>query len=453
MDRVILERYRCPGQLIEMSLRAPLSTQQGYFRFGRDILCYGQSCSVTAPHSADRDLPDLLDEVRTDEAVLQLPFDLTELIENLTHERYVAASRLASPAIAPNPVWSKPYYAMRPFLPMWVRVALQRTYLRGWKRITFPAWPVDLTVERLLEKILLLDMKAQGIETLPFIWFWPDGASSAAILTHDVETTQGRDFCPHLMDIDESFGFRSAFQIIPEERYQVTVGFLQEIRARGHEINVQDLNHDGNLFRDRLQFLSRVKAINTYARDWGAKGFRSAILYRNLNWYDALEFDYDMSVPNVAHLDPQRGGCCTIFPYFVGRILELPLTTTQDYSLFHVLRQHRIDLWKDQAKLVIERHGLLSLLTHPDYLLDHRAQTTYKELLAFLAELRSRENTWIALPNEVNQWWRNRSAMSLVRDGHAWRIEGPGKERARLAYIKLDGDRLFYSREASACVA
>jgi hypothetical protein len=38
--------------------------------------------------------------------------------------------------------------------------------------------------------------------------------------------------------------------------------------------------------------------------------------------------------------------------------------------------------------------------------------------------------------------------MTLVSDGKGWRIEGPGKERARLAYAKLDGDRLLYTREA-----
>ena len=60
-------------------------------------------------------------------------------------------------------------------------------------------------------------------------------------------------------------------------------------------------------------------------------------MYREQQWFDAFEFSYDMSVPNVAHLEPQRGGCCTVMPYFVGDILELPLTTTQDYSLFHIL--------------------------------------------------------------------------------------------------------------------
>jgi len=45
----------------------------------------------------------------------------------------------------------------------------------------------------------------------------------------------------------------------------------------------------------------------------------------------------NMSVPNVGHLDAQLGGCCTVMPFYIGDILELPLTTTQDYSLFNIL--------------------------------------------------------------------------------------------------------------------
>ena len=67
-------------------------------------------------------------------------------------------------------------------------------------------------------------------------------------------------------------------------------------------------------------------------------------MYREQEWFDAFEFSYDMSVPNAAHLEPQRGGCCTVMPYFVGDLLELPLTTTQDYSLFHILGDYSISL-------------------------------------------------------------------------------------------------------------
>ena len=93
----------------------------------------------------------------------------------------------------------------------------------------------------------------------------------------------------------------------------------------------------------------------------------------------------------------------------------------------------------------MENHGLLSILTHPDYLVDSGAQSTYRALLAFLAELESEHQVWIALPNHINEWWRQRSKMSLVSEAGGWRIEGPGKERARLALAKLDGDRLVYT--------
>ena len=114
------------------------------------------------------------------------------------------------------------------------------------------------------------------------------------------------------------------------------------------EINVQDLNHDGNLFRNRPEFSRRAQRINKYASSYGVSGFRAAVLYRNLDWYDALHFSFDMSVPNVAHLDPQKGGCCTVMPYFFAETLEIPVTTTQDYMLFHLLNDYSLDLWKEQ---------------------------------------------------------------------------------------------------------
>ena len=97
-----------------------------------------------------------------------------------------------------------------------------------------------------------------------------------------------------------------------------------------------------------------------------------------------------MSVPNAAHLEPQRGGCCTVMPYFVGDILELPLTTTQDYSLFHILGDYSTALWKAQTELILSKNGLISFITHPDYLSEQRALAVYTELLAHLAQLRDR---------------------------------------------------------------
>ena len=379
-------------------------------------------------------------------------FDPTPAVDNLRLERYVHGSHRAGsgdPASASMRVYNQ---FIRPFLPFALRRRLQRIYFQHWDKIPFPQWPVDFTVENLLEKALLLLMKADGVDAIPFIWFWPDGAPSAAMVTHDVETTAGRDFCGEVMDMDAAFGIPSAFQIIPESRYSVSPEFLDAIRRRGHEINVHDLHHDGRLFADHNRFRSQVQLINQYGRDFRARGFRSGVLYRNVKWFDELEFEYDMSVPNVGHLEAQRGGCCTVFPYFIGNILELPLTTTQDYTLFHILRKYDLDLWTKQAGAIMERHGLLSFVTHPDYLMERRAQETYRDLLGFLAQRRDDHGMWIATPGEVNQWWRERSQMALVRHDGEWRIEGPGRERAQIAYATAAGGRIVYSLEnGTAC--
>jgi hypothetical protein len=128
----------------------------------------------------------------------------------------------------------------------------------------------------------------------------------------------------------------------------------------------------------------------------------------------------------------------------VGATLELPTTTTQDYSLFHILKQYSIDVWKQQLAAISEKHGLANFIVHPDYLLERRALETYKQLLGHLAKLKSLGKTWLALPREVNQWWRERSRMTLTRRGDGWAIEGAGKERGRVAHASVEGSRVVY---------
>lgn len=164
----------------------------------------------------------------------------------------------------------------------------------------------------------------------------------------------------------------------------------------------------------------------------------------------ALDFSYDMSFPNVAHVDAQRGGGCTVMPYFIGKLLELPLTTTQDYSLFHILRDYSLTLWKRQMELILGRHGLVNFNIHPDYVIEARARATYAALLAYLAELRAERNLWIAGPGEVARWWRARQQMNLVAENGRWRIEGPESTRASVAYATRAGERISYTVEDRA---
>jgi hypothetical protein len=447
MNSPIFHHYRYSENLADFALTGKPSGNSGYFRFGSDVVCYGRSSgAVLAPRAAD-ELHDALRDVVVEGSTLQLPFDPSEIITNLRYERYAASGHGAGATVSGRPVLQKAYYLLRPFLPVAVRKYLQRVQLRDWKEIRFPAWPVDVTVEILLEQLLILLLKAESISKVPFIWFWPNGSPGCAIMTHDVEAVAGRDFCSRLMDLNDSYGIKSSFQIVPEGRYLVSKAFLDEIRGRGFEINIHDLNHDGLLFSDREQFLLRAPQINAYGKEYGASGFRAGVLYHNLDWYDTLDFSYDMSVPSVGHFEPQRGGCCSVMPFFVGRILELPVTTTQDYTLFHILNQYSTDLWKRQVARIMEKQGLASFIVHPDYLLEARALDTYRSLLGHLADLRSQGRLWIALPGEVDRWWRARSQMELVREGVSWVIKGPESDKARVAYAVLDGDRLVYEFE------
>jgi hypothetical protein len=132
-------------------------------------------------------------------------------------------------------------------------------------------------------------------------------------------------------------------------------------------------------------------------------------------------------------------------PYFIGKMIELPVTCTQDYTLFHMLGDYSIDLWKRQIELIRANHGLVSVLVHPDYLIEARAQNTYKALLNYLSELRRQDHMWTPLPRDVAMWWKQRSEMKLVCVGGEWRAEGPGSERACVAYAHIAEDGVTYS--------
>lgn len=443
-QHVLTSYYRLPaGWEKETSTRGKIG-EAGFFQFGSQIVCFGESESGVAPKSSEAATFDAAKGVRKNGSDIRLPFNISNVIQNLRLEQYVKEINPNSHGILHHPFTRKAYYSIREMLPVKVRRYMQRSYFNGWRKLPFPKWPVDFTVDNLHEEYLRLLMEARGVTRVPFIWFWPNGASSTLILTHDVETAVGRDFTPTLMDLDARFGFRSSIQAVPEKRYEVPEEYVAEIRKRGFEFNVHDLNHDGNLYREYDEFLRRVQKINAYVRQYKARGFRSGAMYRNMAWYDAFAFSYDMSTPNVAHLEPQRGGCCTVMPYFIGHILELPLTTSQDYSLFHILNDYSIDLWKEQIELISKRHGLISFITHPDYLIEERARTVYAQLLEYLRKMVDRANIWAALPCEVDTWWRNRNQMKLVPQGDDWIIEGPDANRARVAYAVAEGGRLHY---------
>jgi hypothetical protein len=440
MNQSFLDYYRCPDRFADFKKTGePMNGRPNSFPFDADLVRYGIACTQGEP-ARSRSVSSDQSRTSIDGATCVLRFNPTEVANNLRHERYVSGRKAGWKNLV-----RETYYMIRPGLPVAVRRHLQSIWLKGREKNPFPHWPVDRTVDQMFERLMAVSLQAHHGERIPFVWFWPEGKSSCAIMTHDVETAAGLAFVPELMDMDDSMGIRSSFQIIPESRYAVGDEILSQIRQRGFEINVHDLKHDGHLFDEPERFREKAERINGYAARFGSRGFRSGVLYRRLDWYGAFDFSYDMSVPNVGHLDPQPGGCCTVMPFYVGNILELPLTTIQDYSLFNILGTHSTDLWQQQIDLIMKGHGLMSFNVHPDYLDTGRAKSAYKKLLHTLANLRDASSVWIPLPREVDTWWRQRSQMRVVADGRGWRIQGPGAERARLAVATLAEDSIRYS--------
>jgi hypothetical protein len=439
--------FRCRQDLAAALLQEPSDRNNGFFCFGENTVCYGSNGLGHPGAVPDGALHDALKDVVVDEKGVRLPFDLDEIVDNLRFERYIGRDQQRP--FGGSEIIHKLYYIARPFLQTRIRRMLQSFSLRGWKSARFPAWPVDTSVENIFTKVMARLLEAGGNREEPFIWFWPDQAKAALIMTHDVETDAGLGFLPGLMDINDEYGVAAAIQLVPEQRYTVSEDIRRLIRERGFELGVQDLNHDGHLFDNESIFRARAEAINAYARRWGAVGFRAGALYRNQAWYNAFNFEYDMSVPNVGHLEAQRGGCCTLFPYFNGRILELPLTTTQDYTLFNLLRQWSTQLWVQQIERILEHSGLISFIVHPDYVMFPREQEVYRELLAIIADLKSSRGVWVARPKDVNRWWRDRAQSELVHGPDGWKVRGPASERATVAYARLRAGNLVYGFEPS----
>ena len=78
------------------------------------------------------------------------------------------------------------------------------------------------------------------------------------------------------------------------------------------------------------------------------------------------------------------------------------------------------------------------------YVAARNARAVYESLLNHLRDIRAPRSVWVALPREVDAWWRRRSLLKLVQHDRKWGIEGPGSERATVAFARLRGGELLY---------
>jgi glycosyltransferase involved in cell wall biosynthesis len=288
------------------------------------------------------------------------------------------------------------YYSLRPAIPYSLRMLIRRRWAQRQRRYLTGTWPISEVAGK----------KPDG-------WpGWPDGKQFALVLTHDVEGRKGLERCGTLAELEMQLGLRSAFNFVPEGEYVTPDSVREFLTTNGFEVGVHDLRHDGKLYRSPRHFAANVERINHYLGAWNAAGFRAGAMLHDLSALAALNILYDASTFDIDPFEPQPDGVNTIFPFLVPRedgsaYVELPYTLPQDLTLFLLLQETSIDIWKAKLDWIAQRGGMALLDAHPDYMgFDGRKCSAeydsqlYREFVCYALQ-RYGDRCWFAVPRDV----------------------------------------------------
>jgi peptidoglycan/xylan/chitin deacetylase (PgdA/CDA1 family) len=222
------------------------------------------------------------------------------------------------------------------------------------------------------------------------------------------------------MTLEKLLGFRSSFNFVPL-RYNVSKGLLEQLCKSGFEIGLHGLHHDGKLYKSRTIFRERAKIINEYLRQWDCVGFRSPSMHHNLEWLHELNILYDSSTFDTDPFEPQPTGVGTIFPFDVCHdggnkgYVELPYTIPQDFTLFILMKEPNIKIWKRKLDWIADNGGMALLNTHPDYMnfkhdkmtIDEYPSRHYSNFLEYV-RTNYEGKYWHVLPRDIASFWTER---------------------------------------------
>jgi len=375
----------------------------------------------------------------------QLPEQWTEALAPTIDISEAVAARYLFEEYLPPPTWREiflrnTYYRVRSLIPRSVRQGINRSVVMIRDREKFPCWPCETALMDIRREWLRASLEKVGARDGWHIGFWPQGQNTCVVLTHDVESPIGMSRMERMADLEERYGFLSAWNL-PLAEYQIDWKLVERLRGRGFEFGAHGLAHDGALFRSRKDFDRLSAELQHLAVEHGMRGFRSPSTLRKAEWIASMGFDYDSSFSDTDPYEPQPGGSCNLFPFHLYGVLELPYTLPQDHTLIHLLRRDPLPVWTTKADWINSLGGMILTITHPDYIGTGSLLNEYEELLKRLSDFSS---VWRALPYQVANWWRERSAMTLRLDNDVPHPSGKGFERAvprRLSSEPLAGLR------------
>lgn len=300
------------------------------------------------------------------------------------------------------------YYMVKPLIPRSLQIGIRRYIVQHQSSKFSSVWPIDHSASR-----------------PPIGWQgWPEGKKFALVLTHDVDTAKGQKRCSQLMKMEMKLGVRSSFNFVPE-RYQVNSEIRSQLSKSGFEVGVHGLNHDGKLFQSKYEFEKRCTKINDYIQKWKVVGFRSPAMHHNLSWIHNLDIEYDASTFDTDPFEPQSDGVGTIFPFNVTNELlkreyvELPYTIPQDFTVFILMKDEGINIWKKKLDWVASKGGMVLLNSHPDYMCFNKSKPGMEEYpveyyFNFIKYIKKKYSGqyWHVLPREMARFWKTNSKHS-----------------------------------------
>lgn len=191
------------------------------------------------------------------------------------------------------------------------------------------------------------------------------------VFTHDVDSFDSMKRIQDVLEVEESFGVESCWFVV----FKVREAFFGRFPELAEKSFSHGFNHEGTLLASEKRMREELAA-----GVWN-EGFRAPWLHHSPEMFEVLSglgVKFDSSLPNFENVTPffPPGGCGEIIPFqLLGEdfkplgITEYPVTMVQDYAFYvryNSSSREILEYWQKRSDSLIERGGLVNLITHPD---------------------------------------------------------------------------------------
>jgi peptidoglycan/xylan/chitin deacetylase (PgdA/CDA1 family) len=234
-----------------------------------------------------------------------------------------------------------------------------------------------------------------GSELVYRAWHTCKESRPLVLLSHDIESAEGFSHALTIAKLEEHYGFRSVWNIIPK-LYPINETALQTLLDAGHEIGLHGIWHNNReTFLPATRMRSELKSLDGFRRRFQIRGYRSPSWYRPRGIYPILRefFSYDMSALDCDLLCPAgKGGVGFHRPYKdESGLLHITCNIPFEAPLLTGIRpENWFPYWRPKLDFIREGPGVAVINTHPEreYIAAPRALRSYEELLRYFASRR-----------------------------------------------------------------